>query len=429
MTPKGRIVTTKGISIATLEYLESWLNLVRGRDWDDLDAILACALTPDGWQPQFEISRAEVQSDIYLKMLAEYIPRTPWDLVTPLQEYRQGLTVPDTSALRAIKLSLVLMRWMQGLSLAELEEDFAVSAGQVVQAGQRIGWILDAMAQLAETMNVESPERIRLLSEQVRWGLPLPIVRLAGALEGVVSRAGLIRLWRAGITDWKQIQSMSEAELVRLLPEHVIPEIKRVAEQQLRKGVVTPFPKAPGILQKAEGETSPPSELSIRKPVAAKASTPAPTPQRKLPSSKIVPPKPIGRWTYLRPYMHEASMESPPADMPIKPSECRENSPRVRILLKRPGEVYVDGTKLQLPEKQYRLFLLLAQHPGVCVCYEEIYKALWGDIIVEEGQIAFQKCLLVRRLCSVSPAWKHTIRTVPKRGFILELAPEEVQIV
>ena len=91
-----------------------------------------------------------------------------------------------------------------------------------------------------------------------------------------------------------------------------------------------------------------------------------------------------------------------------------------------PGQIELDGVVVPLQDKQYRLMQLLAATPGECVDYERIYEHLWGDAIVENNQIHFQRRRLVERIKAMVPARENVVRTVPKRGFVLDLHPGEV---
>lgn len=94
----------------------------------------------------------------------------------------------------------------------------------------------------------------------------------------------------------------------------------------------------------------------------------------------------------------------------------------------RPGEVLLDGEPVPLQEKQYQLLRVLARQPGECVPYEEVYDALWGDAVVEQGQMYSQKRNLVKRLAAARPDCATLIATRAKHGFVLQLAPGQVLI-
>lgn len=92
----------------------------------------------------------------------------------------------------------------------------------------------------------------------------------------------------------------------------------------------------------------------------------------------------------------------------------------------RPGELLLEGKPIRLQEMQYRLIRALAARPGACVPYDEIYAQVWGDTVVENNQMHFQKRNLLKRITEVLPHHGKLITTTPKRGFTLQLAPEEV---
>jgi helicase len=94
-----------------------------------------------------------------------------------------------------------------------------------------------------------------------------------------------------------------------------------------------------------------------------------------------------------------------------------------------PGGIQLDGERIALQEKQFRLMRLLAAHPGECVPYETIYNTLWGaNVVVEDNQMHFQKRVLLDRIKAILPQRKGILKTVPKRGFMLQLAPDEIAL-
>lgn len=93
-----------------------------------------------------------------------------------------------------------------------------------------------------------------------------------------------------------------------------------------------------------------------------------------------------------------------------------------------PGEIVLDGITIRLQEKQYRLIRTLAQRPGECVPYERVYEALWDKVVVENNQMHFQKRQLVARIEELVPRRAGIIKTMPKRGFMLDLSPGQVRL-
>jgi len=95
---------------------------------------------------------------------------------------------------------------------------------------------------------------------------------------------------------------------------------------------------------------------------------------------------------------------------------------------RRPNEILLEGRAIPLQKKQYQLLRLLAECPGDCVPYETIYAELWGDTIVEQNQIHYQKRTLLQRVREHCPDWEERlIETRNKCGFVLALEPEAVR--
>lgn len=117
------------------------------------------------------------------------------------------------------------------------------------------------------------------------------------------------------------------------------------------------------------------------------------------------------------------------AELKASPAPAAQATPVLTIDARRPGEVELNGVAISLQEKQYRLITALAARPGTCVPYADIYRSVWGDAIVEDNQMHYQKRMLVKRLAKAGANNTTLIGVVPKHGFILNLAPEQVRII
>ncbi len=93
-----------------------------------------------------------------------------------------------------------------------------------------------------------------------------------------------------------------------------------------------------------------------------------------------------------------------------------------------PGQIILEDKTIQLQNKQYTLVRLLAACPGECVGYEEIYRAIWGEAIVEQNQMHFQKRMLLAAIKDAVAEPVDLVKTIPKRGFMLNLRPEQVML-
>jgi len=111
---------------------------------------------------------------------------------------------------------------------------------------------------------------------------------------------------------------------------------------------------------------------------------------------------------------------------PAQPPAPPKTKPILIVDDNTPGQILLDGAPIPLQDKQYRLIRILAANPGVCVPYDTIYQAVWGDTIVEDNQMHFQKRNLLKRIKAAVPKRAKLITTTPKRGFTLNLPPTQV---
>lgn len=148
----------------------------------------------------------------------------------------------------------------------------------------------------------------------------------------------------------------------------------------------------------------------------ALADTPAGVLGRYVPSEHV---DRLKRWAGRQLDTHRSGSAVPP---PAEPE------PLLVVDDRRPGRIVLGGKDVPLQDKQFQLIRLLAEHAGECVPYDTIYDTLWGSAIVENNQMHFQKRKLLGRIRSVAPEHDAIVKTVPKRGFTLDLAPGEVTL-
>ena len=115
------------------------------------------------------------------------------------------------------------------------------------------------------------------------------------------------------------------------------------------------------------------------------------------------------------------------ARLRTKEIESQKEEVLLKLDCKHPGTAWIFGQKKVFQHKQYQLLSLLACHPGECITYETIYDTLWGNEVVENNQIHYQKRKLHEILISADAHCKKWIRTIPKHGFVLELQAHEIE--
>jgi len=118
--------------------------------------------------------------------------------------------------------------------------------------------------------------------------------------------------------------------------------------------------------------------------------------------------------------------------LPISQSRADLHQPVLQITEARPDRVVYYGQEIPLRPAEYKLLLALARRPRECVRYEELYAQIWepGEI-VEPGQVYWHRSQLVKKLRQLGnkEAQKPIpIRTLPRRGYMLDVAPEHIKI-
>ncbi|SIT51016.1 conserved hypothetical protein [Paraburkholderia piptadeniae] len=84
------------------------------------------------------------------------------------------------------------------------------------------------------------------------------------------------------------------------------------------------------------------------------------------------------------------------------------------------GELRVDGRAVALRPKTFALLIYLAQHPGRLLARDELIEAVWRDVIVTDDSLV--QCISELR-SALGDQRQKVIRTLPRRGYMLELQP------
>jgi TolB-like protein/class 3 adenylate cyclase/DNA-binding winged helix-turn-helix (wHTH) protein len=84
------------------------------------------------------------------------------------------------------------------------------------------------------------------------------------------------------------------------------------------------------------------------------------------------------------------------------------------------GELRVEGRAVAIRPKTFALLIYLAQHPGRLLARDELVQAVWRDVIVTDDSLV--QCVSELR-SALGDQRQQVIRTVPRRGYMLELQP------
>lgn len=352
-TPLGLAVASKGISLATAREIHAWLSASTSRLWCEADVLLALASTPDGRQAQVMLTTREYDEADYPARLKAITWDEPTDADVPLNRIRASRLQPFFEEVRAIKVTLFLLDWLEQAPTRTIEERYNTMAGQILAAAAQASWLLDATAAIAAALGMEAAVSSRLgaLSARVALGLGPALVNVAESTG--LTRSECLNLADAGLDEAEAVLATSDAVLERLMPREKVAVLRA--------------------------------------------------------------------WASANRTMESANVFS---EVPA------EDGPILVVDERRPNEVRLEGRAIPLQKKQFQLLRLLAESPGDCVPYETIYTELWGDTIVEQNQIHYQKRTLLQRVRDYCPEWEERlIETRNKCGFVLALEPAAVRYV
>jgi DNA-binding winged helix-turn-helix (wHTH) protein len=75
-----------------------------------------------------------------------------------------------------------------------------------------------------------------------------------------------------------------------------------------------------------------------------------------------------------------------------------------------------DGVAVPLPPKAFELLLVLIEHHGHLLEKEELLKAVWPDVFVEEVNLSYSVSL-IRKALGEGKNGQRFIKTLPNRGY------------
>lgn len=349
-TAAGAAVAKKGVAIASARELVAWIEASANRDWCDADAMLAFASTPDGRAAQVLLTAREYDEAGYVDMLRAHTRDWEDEADVPLNRLRRSRVQPFFEEIRAIKVTLILLDWLEGEPVQAIEERYHTMCGQVLAASAQIAWLADAASALARARGAGEgfAARLQALAERLASGLAVDLIPMARAAD--LSRAESLALYEEGLASPAAILEAGAATLERCVAPEKVGALRAWARKSIQEAAPPP----------AEADPAP-------------------------------------------------------------------EAPALVVDDRRPNEIRLFGQAVRLQRKQYALIRLLAGCPGECVPYDAIYQALWGETVVEQNQIHYQKRTLLQRIREACPGRERgLIETRSKCGFVLALAPEAV---
>ncbi|MGE0826695.1 MAG: DEAD/DEAH box helicase [Candidatus Binatia bacterium] len=229
-TTLGEVAARKGIRATTAVKLAHFFDSARGREVPDLELLHLLSLTEDGKRVHLPLSPAEHRSRVYESKLNTWAEETTGEFGEELRHVLHAKMLPTTQEIRTAKLALLLMGWVKGEELSELESRYQCYAGTIKAQTEEVSWLADAAGEIAEVMGWPIPQRVSDLAERLRFGVEPPGLALARAQLPGLGREEVRALVAAGFESVAALREASPDVLSRYLSTEQIAAIQASTE-------------------------------------------------------------------------------------------------------------------------------------------------------------------------------------------------------
>jgi len=235
----GRAATTCGILIETGRAIADWVGKSRDRYWEELDLILALALTKDGRTPYVNMSSHEYECAGYLERLRDDRRTSDWTVDTPLNRLLNASAPPLFDEMKAIKVALILKRWIELVPVHDIEEEFCTMAGQIVTAAEQMSWLADSAIEIARACGHAEHlcDQMRYVSDRLRLGVPQQALALAKLRLDGLDRSRIADIAAAGCATPESIAQCPVEKLTSIVGQRIARALKeRFPDQSAEVG-------------------------------------------------------------------------------------------------------------------------------------------------------------------------------------------------
>jgi helicase len=231
VTPIGKVVAFKGISVNTAVAMENWLNKAELHRWNPIDLFLMVTSTEDGKTYTVTLTAEEFDSGRYIDFLEEVERQMP-------HEVKDG----NFEQTRSLKISLLVNEWIEIESLEVLEQKFNTYAGQIYAVAEQCSWLIDAASEMARALGAQDDfiQQIATLSQRVKWGLKEEVIGLQYLEIPGISRGVLDALLAHSLHTPQTLTTMSVSALKEWMPESAAYALKSHFDGQALNVAATP---------------------------------------------------------------------------------------------------------------------------------------------------------------------------------------------
>ena len=225
VTETGRICASQGISVETFTTLMQLFEILDPATCDPWELLFIVLHNRELTELHFRLSQAAYESGEYWRALHELTPNNWEEFVKTSEELLQS----RFEVTKRIKMSLLLLDWISGISLQRLEVKYSQFyrdksySGVIRSLAENTGWMLRLLSDIATIRHEKQPtiHRLQTLSKMALFGVDERGIELASLHVPGLTRAMIMKLADAGYTREEHILDTELEELARILPREI----------------------------------------------------------------------------------------------------------------------------------------------------------------------------------------------------------------
>jgi helicase len=216
-TTLGEVAARKGIRAVTAVKLARFFDTAHNREVPELELFYLLSLTEDGKRMFLPLSNAEHRSRVYESKLNEWAQEHGTNTGKELGHVLNARMLPTAQDVRSAKLALLLLGWINGGPLSELETQYQCYAGMIKTQTEEVSWLVDAAAEVASVMGWPGAQRLGEVAECVQFGVEASGLALARAQLPGIGRDEIRALVAAGFDSVTALREAPPEVLSRYL--------------------------------------------------------------------------------------------------------------------------------------------------------------------------------------------------------------------
>jgi len=224
-TEIGKICASQGVSVETFVLLKDLFSEIDPVNCDLWEIIFIVTHNRELKELHFRLSQAAFESGEYWRAVQELNPGNWETLVKKSEEIFQN----RFEVVKRLKMSLLLLDWMSGINLQQLEIKYSQFyrdksySGTIRGLAENTGWMIRLLADIAAVRHEEQStvHRLRTLSKMVSCGVDETAVEVASLHVPGLTRPMIMRLAQAGYNREEHVLDTELEELGRIIPKEI----------------------------------------------------------------------------------------------------------------------------------------------------------------------------------------------------------------